>query len=110
MVCVGRHRYRPRWKANMETRPLGAVSVPVLGLGCMGFSFAFTEDPNSDAPEDVIHTALDLGASLFDTADLYGDNEELLGHALKDRRDEAFVATKAGLAKLQEDPLITGPD
>jgi aryl-alcohol dehydrogenase-like predicted oxidoreductase len=94
----------------MQKRPLGTTEVPIVGLGCMGFSFAFTEDPNSDRPEDVIHAALDLGASLFDTADLYGDNELILGQALKGRRDEAFIATKCGLAKTQELPLITVPD
>ena len=94
----------------MQRRSLGTTEVPAVGLGCMGFSFAFTEDPRSDRPEDVIHEALDVGASLFDTADLYGDNELILGQALKGRRDEAFIATKCGLSKTQELPLITVPD
>jgi aryl-alcohol dehydrogenase-like predicted oxidoreductase len=95
---------------TMQHRPLGTTEVPTVGLGCMGFSFAFTEDPDSDRPEDVIHAALDLGVSLFDTADLYGDNELILGQALQGRRDEAFIATKCGLSKTQELPLITVPD
>jgi aryl-alcohol dehydrogenase-like predicted oxidoreductase len=94
----------------MQRRPLGTTEVPIVGLGCMGFSFAFTEDPKSDRPEDVIHGALDLGASLFDTADIYGDNELILGQALRARRDEAFLATKCGLSKTQDLPLITVPD
>jgi hypothetical protein len=94
----------------MQRRSLGMTEVPTVGLGCMGFSFAFTEDPRSDRPEDVIHEALDVGASLFDTADIYGDNELILGQALKGRRDEAFIATKCGLSKTQDLPLITVPD
>ena len=94
----------------MKTRSLATAQVPVIGLGCMGFDFAFVDDPRSDDPADVIREAIDLGAGYFDTADLYGDSEVILGNALKGRRDEAYVATKCGLAVAQEEPLITVPD
>ncbi len=70
-------------------------SVAAIGLGCMGMSefYGASDDARSIA---VIHHALDRGVSLLDTADMYGagKNERLLGRALKDRRDEAFLCTK----------------
>ncbi len=83
----------------MKTRRLGrnGPMVSAIGLGCMGMSefYGPAEDARSIA---VIHRALDLGMDFFDTADAYGPgaNEELVGRALADRRDRAFVATKFG--------------
>lgn len=77
-----------------------------VGMGCWAIGGHFTLDGRNDGWGQVddaqsvraIHLALDLGASLFDTADAYGTghSEEVLGSALKGRRDEAFIATKFG--------------
>lgn len=68
-----------------------------LGLGCMGMSWAYGGSEESEGIR-VIHRALDLGISLFDTAEMYGPytNEELLGKALRGHRQRAMVATKFG--------------
>lgn len=75
-------------------------SVAAIGLGCMGMSdfYGASEDARSIA---VIHRALDLGMSFIDTADMYGvgENERLVGRALKGRRDQAFLATKFGIQR-----------
>jgi aryl-alcohol dehydrogenase-like predicted oxidoreductase len=74
--------------------------VGVIGLGCMGMSFSYDQaTPRDEATLiSVIHQALDLGMTLLDTSDVYGPftNEELLGRALKSRRDQAVLATKVG--------------
>jgi len=83
----------------MQSRKLGSqgLSVSALGLGCMGMSQSY------GTPDDVesiatIHRALELGVTFFDTAEVYGPfkNEELLGRALKGRRERAVIATKFG--------------
>ncbi|QYC11641.1 aldo/keto reductase [Brevundimonas nasdae] len=84
----------------MKTRKLGrnGPEVSAIGLGCMGMS-AFYGGSDEAQSIDVIHRALDLGVTLFDTAEMYGPhtNEVLVGKALKDRRDQAFIATKFGI-------------
>ncbi len=83
----------------MEQRKLGGqgLVVSALGLGCMGMSefYGAAEEAESIA---TIHRALDLGVTFLDTADMYGPfrNEELVGRAIRDRRDRAIVATKFG--------------
>ena len=83
----------------MNLRKLGTrgLTVRAVGLGCMGMSqsYGIPDDAESLA---TIHRALDLGVNFFDTAEVYGPytNEELLGRALKDRRDQAIIATKFG--------------
>lgn len=83
----------------MKTRKLGrqGLEVSALGLGCMGMSWAYTGGSESDSV-NTIHRALDMGVDLFDTAEVYGPfaNEELLGRALRGRRDRAIIATKFG--------------
>jgi len=83
----------------MEHRKLGTqgLVVPAIGLGCMGMS-EFYGDADDMESIRVIHRAIDLGAKLIDTADMYGPfkNERLVGRAIRDRRDEAVVATKFG--------------
>jgi len=85
----------------MKTRRLGpnGPEVSAIGLGCMGMA-AFYGTPSDEAQATaVIHRALELGVTLFDTAEMYGPhtNEIQVGKALADRRDKAFVATKFGI-------------
>jgi aryl-alcohol dehydrogenase-like predicted oxidoreductase len=86
----------------MQTRTLGKNGplVSALGLGCMGMSdfYGHRDDVESIA---TIHHALDRGVTLLDTADIYGPhlNEELVGKAIKGRREQAFVATKFGFVR-----------
>lgn len=81
----------------MQHRKLGSLSVSALGLGCMGMSefYAGRDDAESMA---TIHRALELGVNFFDTADIYGRgaNEELVGKAIKGKRDRVVIATKFG--------------
>jgi aryl-alcohol dehydrogenase-like predicted oxidoreductase len=81
----------------MQRRKLGNLEVPALGLGCMGMSefYAGRDDAESVA---TIHRALELGMNFLDTADMYGPfkNEELIGRAIRDRRDKVVLATKFG--------------
>ncbi|GAA3229455.1 aldo/keto reductase [Nonomuraea helvata] len=86
----------------MKKRILGksGPEVSALGLGCMGMSefYGPGDDKESIA---VIHRALDLGIDFLDTADMYGRgaNEELVGRAIRDRRDEVVLATKFGVKR-----------
>jgi aryl-alcohol dehydrogenase-like predicted oxidoreductase len=94
----------------MKMRKLGrnGPEVSAVGLGCMGMS-AFYGGADEAQSIAVIHRALDLGVTLFDTAEMYGPhtNEVLLGKALKGRRDEAFIATKFGINRQADGSAIT---
>ncbi len=97
----------------MQTRMLGnELKVSALGLGCMGMSQSYGTPEERDERESIatIHRAIELGITLFDTAEVYGPytNEELLGRALADRREQVIIATKFGF-KLG-DSGITGVD
>src|SRR6478672_11911111 len=97
----------------MQTRTLGSdgPAVSALGLGCMGMSdfYAGRDDEESIR---TIHRALDLGVSLLDTADMYGPhaNEELVGRAIAERRDDVFLATKFGILRDPDDARSRGID
>ncbi|MFI6036315.1 aldo/keto reductase [Streptomyces sp. NPDC051315] len=86
----------------MERRTIGAAALAVgaVGLGCMPMSWGYSGSrQRGDESLRALHRALDLGTSLLDTADMYGPftNELLVGRALKERREDAFVSTKVGL-------------
>ena len=89
----------------MNKRELGTsvLSVSAMGLGCMGMSefYGATDEAESTA---TIHRALDLGIDFLDTADMYGSgaNEELVGRAIKGRRDQVILATKFGNVRTPE--------
>jgi aryl-alcohol dehydrogenase-like predicted oxidoreductase len=81
----------------VKHRKLGSLEVSAIGLGCMGMSefYGSHDDAQSIA---TIQRALDLGVNFFDTADMYGPftNEQLVGQAIRGRRDEVVLATKFG--------------
>jgi len=83
----------------MEQRPLGSggLTVSRMGLGCMGMSEFYGPGDEKESIR-TIHRALDLGMNFLDTADIYGlgRNEELVGKAIRDRRNRAGLATKFG--------------
>ncbi len=76
----------------METRPIGSLSVTVVGLGTNNFGFGMA----AEAVPPVVDAALQAGLNFFDTSDSYGASEERLGQALDGRRDEVLIATKFG--------------
>ncbi len=82
----------------MKRRTLGeGFEVSELGLGCMGMS-EFYGPRNDDESIATIHRALDIGVTFLDTSDMYGmgHNEQLVGRAIAERRDEVQLATKFG--------------
>ena len=95
----------------MHTRKLGANGpiISAIGLGCMGMSEFYGALDESESIA-TIRRALDFGVTMLDTADMYGPytNEELVGRAIKGRRNDAFVATKFGIIRDPTDPTRRG--
>lgn len=94
----------------MEKRLLGksGLAVSSIGLGCMGMSHGY--GPASDKKEAiaVIHQAIDLGVTFFDTAEIYDDNEILVGEALASYRDQVVIATKCGIKNDNGKQVVDG--
>src|SRR6202451_4125967 len=83
----------------MRTADLRDLKVSRIGLGAMGMSGTYGAATDEAESIRTIHRALDLGVTLLDTAEIYGPfvNEELIGEAIKDRRDQVVLATKFGM-------------
>ena len=82
----------------MSSRMIADLEVGALGLGCMGMSTVYGR-PDPGEARATLDKALDLGVTLLDTADMYGNgaNERFLGEALRGRRDQVVLATKVGI-------------
>ncbi|MBL5863261.1 aldo/keto reductase [Serratia sp. T13T92] len=96
----------------MQQRKLGTNGplVSALGLGCMGMSDFYSTGYDEQEAIATLHRALELGVTLLDTADMYGPhtNEQLIGKAIKGKRDQVFLATKFGIVRDPADPTARG--
>jgi aryl-alcohol dehydrogenase-like predicted oxidoreductase len=92
----------------MRYRPLGRTGIKVspYALGTLMFATSIGNPERNDSIR-IIHKALDVGINFVDTADAYGDSEEVVGQALKGRRDEVVLATKVS-RPMGEDPNQQG--
>ena len=90
--------------ATTPRRALGPFQVSPLGLGCMCLSHAYGTPPPPEEAAKVLHRALDIGYTMLDSAALYGfgNNETLIGNALKDRRKEYVLTSKCGMFKNEQ--------
>ena len=96
----------------MHTRQLGkdGPQVSAIGLGCMGMTDFYTTGSDTHEAVATLHRALELGINLLDTADMYGPhtNEELIGQAIRGKRDQVFLASKFGIVRDPANPAARG--
>jgi aryl-alcohol dehydrogenase-like predicted oxidoreductase len=96
----------------MEKRKLGksGLEVSSIGLGCMGMSYGYGTVSDKTEMISLIHEAIEMGITLFDTAEVYGPyiNEELLGEALKPYREQVLISTKCGIKILNGKQVLDG--
>lgn len=96
----------------MHTRQLGkdGPQVSAIGLGCMGMTDFYTTGSDTREAVATLHHALELGINLLDTADMYGPhtNEELIGQAIRGKRDQVFLASKFGIVRDPANPAARG--
>ena len=88
----------------MKTRKLRNLKVSAIGYGCMGLSHGYGQVPDRVESIRLIRQAYDMGCTFFDTAEVYGDgdNEKLVGEALKPIRDKIVLATKFKVDKTEQ--------
>ncbi|AWK51056.1 aldo/keto reductase [Clostridium beijerinckii] len=96
----------------MEKRKLGrsGLEVSSIGLGCMGMSYGYGTVSDKKEMISLIHKAIEMGITLFDTAEVYGPyiNEELLGEALKPYREKVIISTKCGIKIVDGKQVLDG--
>ena len=96
----------------MHTRQLGqnGPQVSAIGLGCMGMTDFYTTGSDTREAVATLHHALELGINLLDTADIYGphSNEQLIGEAIRGKRDQVFLASKFGIVRDPANPAFRG--
>ena len=96
----------------MHTRQLGknGPHVSAIGLGCMGMTDFYTTGSDTQEAVATLHRALELGINLLDTADIYGphSNEQLIGEAIRGKRDQVFLASKFGIVRDPANPAFRG--
>ena len=95
---------------TMQHRRIGPFTVSAIGLGCMNLSHAYAAPPPKEAAQALLHRALDLGVTLFDTAALYGfgANETLVGELLAPHRRQFTLASKCGMTGVDGKRVIDG--
>lgn len=96
----------------MQQRQLGNTGLEVskIGLGCMGMSDFYSTGQDEQEAVATLHRALERGITLLDTADMYGPhtNEELVGRAIKGKRQQVILATKFGIVRDRDNPEVRG--